>query len=88
MQAKKVQLLDENSAQFDIWRRHWAVQGFAPIRTAWLAHARGLGTAIEVRLAHSTLTGRFEDIGSDGALQLRLDSGALHPVHAGDIFGI
>jgi BirA family transcriptional regulator, biotin operon repressor / biotin---[acetyl-CoA-carboxylase] ligase len=74
--------------QFDGWRQRWASGGFAPIRLAWLARAHGLGQRITVRLPDETLTGVFQDLDTDGALLLRLDSGRLHPVHAGEIFGI
>jgi BirA family biotin operon repressor/biotin-[acetyl-CoA-carboxylase] ligase len=73
---------------FGVWRERWRLGGFAPIRTAWLARAAGLGQRIAVRLPDSTLEGQFLDVAEDGALLLRLDSGAIEPIHAGDIFGI
>lgn len=81
-------VLTRLAGQFDAWRARWTTVGFAPIRTAWLARARGLGERIRVRLPDETLEGVFQDLDGEGALLLRLDSGRLHPVHAGDVFGI
>ena len=57
-------------------------------RTAWLERASGVGAPVVARLGAETLTGVFEGLASDGALQLRLDSGTLRAVHAGEIFGV
>lgn len=66
--------------------RAWRVNGFAAIREAWLDVAAGLGQEIEVRLPGETLTGRFETLMPDGALSLRLASGARRAVTAGEVF--
>jgi len=71
---------------FDAWRRRWREGGFAPIRTAWLASASGLGARIEARLTYRTLAGQFLDLAEDGALVLRLDSGVVETLHAADVF--
>lgn len=60
-------------------------QGFAPIRTAWLARAARLGEVITARLPNDTLTGTFEGLEPDGALSLRTAKG-LKPIAAADIF--
>lgn len=65
------------------WR---GTQGFAAIREAWLARAQGLGAAITVRLADETFTGTFEGLSPDGALDVRLSTGELRHVTAGDVF--
>ena len=69
-------------------RARWRSDGFAPIRAAWRARAAGLGEPIEARLGHATLRGRFEDLGADGALLLRLDDGDLRAIHAGEVFAL
>lgn len=66
-----------------IWRGQ---QGFAAIREAWLARARGLGDPITVRLSDETFTGVFEGLSPDGALDVRLPSGQLRHITAGDVF--
>ena len=64
----------------------WQEQGFAPIRIAWLARARGLGEAMTVRLAgQAPRQGRFAGLAGDGALQLRGADG-LQLVHAGEVY--
>ncbi len=67
-------------------RADWREGGFAPIRAAWLERASGLGAPVVARLGTETLTGVFEGLADDGALQLRLDSGTLRAVHAGEVF--
>ncbi len=72
---------------FDRWFLLWkAPEGFATVRKAWLARARGLGEKITVRLGDETLEGVFEGIAHDGALQLRLDGGSIRSISAGDVF--
>ncbi|PWR23850.1 biotin--[acetyl-CoA-carboxylase] ligase [Zavarzinia compransoris] len=68
------------------WITVWEREGFAGIRDAWAARAAGLGERITVRLAHETLEGVFSGLRLDGALDLRLDSGAVRAVTAGDVF--
>lgn len=60
-------------------------EGFDQIRRHWLARAINLGRQIEVRLPHETLTGRFEDLDTDGALVLQGPTG-LRRIAAGDVF--
>lgn len=66
-----------------VWRRG---EGFAEIRSAWLAHAAGVGSAIVVRLQGHELTGTFESLDPDGRLMLRQPSGRLEAITAGDVF--
>ena len=73
---------------FAATRAEWRTYGFAGIRTAWLSRATGVGHRLEARLGAETLLGRFEDLGPDGALQLRLDDGSLRAVHAGEVFAV
>lgn len=67
--------------------RHMAqhdAQGFAPIRTAWLARAARLGEAITARLPNEVITGTFEGLEADGALRLRTPQG-IRAIAAADI---
>lgn len=63
-------------------------EGFAMIRSDWLAHATGLGAPIVVRLPDRTLTGVFEDIDAAGCLVLKLPDGAGVAVTAGEVFAL
>lgn len=62
-----------------------ATFGFAPIRTAWLARAGGLGDAITARLPGEVIAGTFDDVDHDGHLLLRTATGQRR-ITAGDVF--
>lgn len=67
----------------------WRHCGFAPIRTAYLERAHGLGESITVRTSlnlEESISGVFEGIGEDGALLLRLDDGTVRRLVVGDVF--
>jgi BirA family biotin operon repressor/biotin-[acetyl-CoA-carboxylase] ligase len=74
------------AARFEVWRALWQGQGFAPIARAWTERAHGLGGPCEARLPNRTLQGVAEGLDADGALRLRLDSGGLERITAGDVF--
>jgi BirA family biotin operon repressor/biotin-[acetyl-CoA-carboxylase] ligase len=59
--------------------------GFAAIRDAWLARARGLGQPIRVRLPGDTLDGTFAGLDSDGALLLDRPDGRRR-IASGEVF--
>jgi BirA family biotin operon repressor/biotin-[acetyl-CoA-carboxylase] ligase len=60
--------------------------GKASIRDYWLAHVRGMGQTIIVNLASERLEGIFDGIDADGVLSLRLPSGKVKEISAGDVF--
>ncbi|TNE57293.1 MAG: biotin--[acetyl-CoA-carboxylase] ligase [Alphaproteobacteria bacterium] len=71
---------------FSFWHGEWQKGGFAPIRQAWLARARGLGETVIARLAHEETSGVFEDLDEAGNLIIRLPSGGKRLISAGEIF--
>jgi BirA family biotin operon repressor/biotin-[acetyl-CoA-carboxylase] ligase len=71
--------------KFDILYRAWCEEGFAPIRSAWMARAHGLGAQITARLPRGDVRGRFVDLDPGGALILEAPAGRI-VVHAGDVF--
>ena len=81
-----VDLLESFSRYFMRWVDQWLAEGFAPIRQAWLRHAKGLGETIEVRLPRETLSGRFQDLDGSGALLLELPEGTTRKITAGDVY--
>jgi BirA family biotin operon repressor/biotin-[acetyl-CoA-carboxylase] ligase len=81
-------LLETLAARFSHWRHIWAFDGFAPIRTAWLARAAGMGHRMVARLGTESPEGRFDGLADDGALLLRLDDGTVRAIHAGEVFAI
>ena len=68
----------------DAWRAVWRRDGFAAIRTAWLAHAHPPGTRLAVGMDDASRTGCFSGIADDGALLLDTD-GAEQRVETGHI---
>lgn len=66
---------------YDLWR----AQGFAPVRTAWLERAHGLGDPIRVRLAAADIDGRFAGLDTRGMLLLDAAEGR-RAIAAAEIF--
>lgn len=52
------------------WSRRWEKDGFADIRSEWLARATGVGGRVRVRLPAETVEGVLIDLDSTGALIL------------------
>jgi BirA family transcriptional regulator, biotin operon repressor / biotin---[acetyl-CoA-carboxylase] ligase len=71
---------------WDHWFTAWRVHGFAPLRTAWLERAHGLGQPVIARLAGAEHTGLFDGLDADGSLQLRRADGTLVAVSSGEVF--
>lgn len=71
---------------FAVWFDRWETLGFQPILDAWTARAGGLAGPCVARLGHETLNGLAEGVEGDGALRLRLPSGELRLISAGDVF--
>lgn len=79
-------LLERYASSMLKWYFLWLEQGFAPVRTAWLAHAHGLGKRLKVRLPSRTFEGVFSGLDEKGVLQLTTDDGKIIPVSAGEVF--
>lgn len=71
---------------FAVWMARWMALGFQPVLDAWAARAPGLNGPCTARLSNETLTGQAEGVEPDGALRLRLPSGELRRISAGDVF--
>lgn len=64
----------------------WRINDPASIGAAWLARAHPVGTPMTVHSGTDDyVSGRFEGLGADGALRLRLDDGSVETVRAGDV---
>ncbi len=74
------------AGEFAKWYEIWRMQGFLPIREAWLARATGLGTRIRARLVAEERSGMFEGIDETGALLLNEGFGRSSVLPAADIF--
>ena len=68
---------------FETWRQHLQRDGFAPLRTAWLSRAHGLGKPLRTSAGQS---GVFTDLSSGGALVLRQPGGQSIEISAGEVF--
>lgn len=80
-------LLEIYAEQLALWYARWLEHGFAPVRSAWMARAKGIGEPVVVRLSDRTLTGTFADLDSDGVLLLDRDDGTgRQRIAAGDVF--
>jgi BirA family biotin operon repressor/biotin-[acetyl-CoA-carboxylase] ligase len=77
--------LNELAVAFDKWDKQFATYGFAPIRTAWLAHAARLGQEIVARLPNSEVKGIFRDVDVHGHVVIDTETGP-QTIAAGDIF--
>lgn len=64
----------------------WRSADPAAFAEAWQHRAHPVGTPITVHGAPGEhVSGRFDGLGPDGALRLRLDDGRVERVHAGDV---
>jgi BirA family biotin operon repressor/biotin-[acetyl-CoA-carboxylase] ligase len=72
--------------RFGHWLAVWRSEGFEPVRVAWTASAAGLGQRCVARIGDREIIGVAEGMGEDGALLLRLASGELQRITAGDVF--
>jgi BirA family biotin operon repressor/biotin-[acetyl-CoA-carboxylase] ligase len=77
-----LEALDEAFAH---WLSIWDGQGFEPLRAAWLSRAHGLGKPAAVRFGGALVEGVIEGMDADGALLLRVETGTLKRITAGDI---
>lgn len=77
-----LEVLAAEFARFDAQLR---LQGFAPIRAAWLARAARLGEVVTARMMHEAITGRFVDIDEGGQMILQTSGGRV-AIPAADVF--
>lgn len=67
------------------WETSFRAEGFAPLRSAWLAHAARLGETIRARTGAETREGVFETIDASGNLILRMVHGPV-AIPAAEVF--
>ena len=77
--------LDLLAAAYARHEDRFRTYGFAPIRTAWLAHAARLGETITARTTRDTHVGTFRDVVEDGQLVLETAKGRI-TIPAGDVY--
>jgi BirA family transcriptional regulator, biotin operon repressor / biotin---[acetyl-CoA-carboxylase] ligase len=62
----------------------WGDQGFATVRTDWLARAHPVGSLLRLTVGDRSIEGRFADLGHDGALVIATARG-LERFVAGEV---
>ena len=77
--------LDALAPAYAAWEDTFQTQGFAPVRTAWLAHAARLGQPIRARTGTQTREGLFQTIDASGNLILGTPAGPL-AIPAAEVF--
>ena len=77
--------LDLLASAYARFEDQFATYGFAPIRTAWLAHAAKRGEVITARTSRDTHVGTFADMDEDGQLVLETAKGRV-TIPAGDVY--
>jgi BirA family biotin operon repressor/biotin-[acetyl-CoA-carboxylase] ligase len=78
-------LADSWDGQVMRWRTH----GFGPIRESWMQLAHPAGAELLARLVDGQeCRGRYDGLGDDGSLLLRLGDGTVRTIHAGDVFAL
>lgn len=77
--------LDVLAPAYAQWEETFRTEGFAPLRTAWLAHAARLGEPIKARTGAQTREGVFETIDDRGNLILRMSHGPV-AIPAAEVF--
>lgn len=77
--------LDALAPAYAAWEDVFQTQGFAPLRTAWLAHAARLGQPIRARTGTQTRDGVFQTIDASGNLILGTPTGPL-AIPAAEVF--
>ena len=78
-------LLNHLAPAYSHWEHRFTTEGFAPLRTEWLAHAARLGEPIRARTGQSTREGIFETIDPSGNLILRTPQGTV-AIPAAEVF--
>ena len=74
--------LEQLAESFADWLARWRGLGIAAVRTAWLARAHPIGTALSAAGAD----GLFDGLDEQGSLRLRRADGRIEIIQAGDVF--
>ena len=64
----------------------WKLEGFAPVRKAWLVRAHGINETLTVKVANREYKGIFRDIDAGGVLKLEGENGSIFDINSGDVY--
>lgn len=70
------------------WLDKWEQSGFAAIQTDWIDRCAYIGEQIRVGEGDKIQTGILEGFGENGQLLLKMDTGAIVEIWAGDVAAI
>ena len=70
--------------RLDAWRRIRLLDGFGPVRAAWLSRAPEIGAMVSLRIGEERRGGQFAGLGDDGSLLLRT-GGRVHAFNTGEV---
>ena len=71
--------------RLEAWAARLAIEGFEPIRRAWMARALGLGVAARIMQGETMLEGRIAGLSPRGELELDTTEGR-RLISAGDVY--
>ncbi len=78
--------LDQLSSRFTAELDRWRTEGLENLLQRWQARAFAIGTPISVKAPdEGVIEGSFAGLDGSGSLILRLASGAMRTIHAGDV---
>jgi BirA family biotin operon repressor/biotin-[acetyl-CoA-carboxylase] ligase len=77
--------LETLAARLDHWYRLWLAEGFAPLRSAWLARAHAIGETLKIQRNGDEREGKFIGLDPSGALLLELADGRHETISYGEI---
>lgn len=77
--------LDALAAAYAERETQFTTYGFAPVRSAWLAHAARIGEVVTARTMRDETVGVFEDVDGDGCLVLGTAKGRV-TITAADVY--
>ncbi|MDB5412382.1 MAG: biotin--[acetyl-CoA-carboxylase] ligase [Rubritepida sp.] len=72
--------------RLEYWQDLRLLDGFAPIRSAWIERGPPRGTVLTIRQGDNPVSGRYEGLAEDGGLLLTV-GGSLQVFHAGEVIG-
>jgi len=77
-------LFSELLNEFDRWVKTWEREGFGPVREAWARHSCTLGRVVSLESGKTRCQGVAVDLGDDGSLSVRDESGNIHRFYQGE----
>jgi len=79
-------VMDLIMQSFEYYYKVWMHDGFESIRHEWLLRAHKAGTVITINDGKVRLSGEFMDIDHMGSIRIKLTTGEIHTMSAGEVF--